>query len=177
MRRSEPARRLAALVLATALAACAGAPDPSAERTRLGPPPSSFAKLDADGNDSVSRAEWDAHGQRVFDAADANQDGVIDEAEWDTVHATLDLDGDGALTSHEIDTAGIDTDGDGRVSAAEWAEFNVTERFDEDRDGRTSRAEFERRRAARFDAMDVDLNARVSGLELDRNQRWTAFTF
>jgi Ca2+-binding EF-hand superfamily protein len=79
----------------------------------------SFRHLDANGDDSISREEWDAveigqEGDEMFARIDANKDGKLTLKEFknahrrketiDNVFKTLDTDGDGVLRLSEFDT-------------------------------------------------------------------------
>lgn len=101
--------------------------------------------------------------------------------------ATLDINGDGALTLEEMQARGearfaeIDTDGDGALSAAELAASGAeraTERatrmiarFDDNEDGLLQQDEMpsrgERRAAQMFDRVDADSDGVISAEEFE----------
>jgi hypothetical protein len=99
-----------------------------------------FARLDGDGNGSVTASEHVASAAAMFKAMDADGNGRVTAAEMDAAQAAMggdsrmasadkirviDLDGDGELTAEEHADgsrtmfATMDTDGDGRLTLAE----------------------------------------------------------
>jgi Ca2+-binding EF-hand superfamily protein len=98
-----------------------------------------FRQLDTNGDGRVSVDEW--RGSRaVFDALDANHDGVLTAREALGTRAT-------SGRGDEFDAA--DVNGDGLVSASEW-QWNraAFDRLDVNHDGRLTRAEWESTQAA-----------------------------
>jgi len=92
-----------------------------------------FGDLDANGDHRVSRDEW--HGSRVvFDALDADHDGVLTRQE---------AEGTG-WTGQRDEFASVDANGDGAITPDEW-HWNAAAfgRLDINADGRLSRQEFE----------------------------------
>lgn len=97
-----------------------------------------FKKLDTDGNGSISQAELDAAGASHFKKIDANGDGYITAEEIQSARKKRreeraarflkkkDTDGDGKLSQAEFTAhkgnlmKRADTDGDGEISKAEW---------------------------------------------------------
>jgi len=93
-----------------------------------------FAKMDHDGNGTISRDEAPPHLAARFDQLDTNFDGVLDKQELAAAHgdkakhgamAKMDADGDGKVSLAEF-TAGalrmfshLDTDNDGVITLAE----------------------------------------------------------
>lgn len=102
----------------------AGAPG-SAPGVAGGGPGNMLARLDADGDGQLTRAEYAA----PFAMLDTDRSGVIEPGEMapggpgGARLARLDRDGDGKLTRAEFEApfARLDRDGDGVVSAAEMA--------------------------------------------------------
>jgi Ca2+-binding EF-hand superfamily protein len=91
-----------------------------------------FADLDTNHDGRVSRSEW--HGAAaVFNALDANRDGVLTRAE------AVGTEGGSA-----DEFRSVDINGDGVIQRNEW-HWNVAafDRLDTNHDGRLSRAEFE----------------------------------
>ena len=74
--------------------------------------------MDLDGNGTISAAEW----QQKYDADD---DGVVDGAEWGA--AGFDIAGGTAnsVDQNEIAASGLDKDGNGSISALEWKSVQV----------------------------------------------------
>ena len=102
-----------------------------------------FRRLDADGDGSLTEAEYVAGSRfaaetarRIFHASDADGDGKVTEAEYidnrlvtdkaKEVFAWIDADGDGAMTRQEIAARidrvfkEMDADADGRVTTPEF---------------------------------------------------------
>jgi Ca2+-binding EF-hand superfamily protein len=154
-----------ALAALAVLAACA-APEPS--RT-LPPPPAAFTALDADEDARLSRAEWEGHGEDLFTALDRDASGDLTQEELAAGFDRLDVDGDGVLSEAEVQGAGVDGDGDGRITLAEWRNLRLTPGFDADGDGKVSREEFSRRRTGSFSALDRNRDGHVSRVELAEN--------
>jgi len=92
---------------------------------------------DLNDNGAVTKDEYRAYREGVFNRADADGNGVVDEDEWDDIRdenetgirraafIALDFDGNGVLTFGEImalpetDFIALDTNGDGVISSAE----------------------------------------------------------
>jgi len=91
-----------------------------------------FADLDANHDGRVARSEW--HGSAaVFDALDANRDGVLTRAE---------AVGDGNSPTDEFRS--VDVNGDGYVAVNEWHWNRAAfDRLDANHDSRLSRQEWE----------------------------------
>jgi len=157
--------RLAMPLFALALAACAG-PEPG---NPVPPPPSSFTALDADGDEALSRDEWEGYGEALFAELDTDKSGDLSEAELTKGFDRLDLDGDGTLSPDEVEAAGLDGNGDGRITLAEWRNLRITPGFDANGDGKVSREEFRARRTGSFSALDRNADGRVSRVELAEN--------
>ena len=139
-----------------------------------------------------------------FDALDANQDGVIDQAEWEAFSARLfdriDLDGDGQASAEELDDAfeafdynkdGMidgheaplviilgDDNGDGRVAPEEFNAIDwARDSIDVDADGRISREEFGKARREVYDRADFDRSATLGRSEFEAAPSLTLFRF
>lgn len=144
----------AALVAAVAMAA------PGGDR---------FAKLDTDGNGSVTRAEIDAKTAERFAKLDGDRDGFVTKAEMTAHHEAMKAkraeraekrSGDPARNAeHRAERAGKrgdhfarrDADNDGRLSLAEFQAGGAKrfERLDADRNGTVTREEMTKAREAR----------------------------
>lgn len=146
-----------------------------------------FAALDADRDGRVSRAEFDASGERQFAGflkmpADAGEDAASGE---DAAAAAERRRGLGMPTSHTREgfLALFDLDGDGRVDRAEFdrARAGQFARTDADGDGVLERdeylAEFEdrldRRIATLGDGSDRQTRVRFGALDADKDGRMT----
>lgn len=86
-----------------------GNAEPPAKAETLAPP-ATLKPADADGDGKVTRAEWGALMQR-FSRLDANHDAAVDLAE---------LQADAGTSETPIVLAAADTDGDGKLTRAEW---------------------------------------------------------
>ncbi len=104
-------------------------------------------KMDTDGDGKVSAAEHAAATKAMFARMDADKDGSVTAAEMDASHAAMKKDGqatDSPMSSvDKIKT--IDTDGDGRISAAEHEAGSklMFAKMDSDMDGAVTAAEME----------------------------------
>ena len=156
-------RRIVVL-LALALVGCAGA-----RPERMAPPPA-FALADADRDQVVAEAEWQASGQELFERLDRDGDGTLDAAELAEGFEVLDLDGDGAIETEEV--AGLvelgDRDGDGALSRDEYGQIDWQRiNLDVNRDGRITAAEFFDGRRRVFVEADRDRDGRLQAHEID----------
>jgi Ca2+-binding EF-hand superfamily protein len=103
-----------------------------------------FGRLDADGDARVTRAEMEAHRTARFAAADADGDGRLtaDELSAAAPERAGGFHGDRATRMIRR----FDTDGDGALSAKEWADrpgpARMFDRLDADADGGISAQEF-----------------------------------
>ncbi len=118
-----------------------------------------FAKLDTNGDGSVTQAEADGartamHADRVnahFESMDTNKDGSISRAEFDVAHQ-----GAGGKNMGKADGDGEGGNGGGRKRGANLM------RADANNDGKVTRAEMVSAAMARFDAADADKNGIVT---------------
>ncbi|MEM7668934.1 MAG: EF-hand domain-containing protein [Pseudomonadota bacterium] len=164
---------VAGLALVTA---CASGPAPEPPGPLPGGP--SFAAVDADADDHIAEPEWENHGERTFIRLDADESGELSPAELNSGFDAFDLNGDGILSSHEVDAAAFDVNEDGVLSREEWALANAHGRVDVNGDGKVDRDEFRARRAGNFQSYDRDLDRRVSRVELASDApRFTLFRF
>lgn len=103
--------------------------------------------MDSDGDGAVSSAEHAAGAKKMFDAMDADHDGYVTAAEMDARWAKADKgrQGGGMKMSSADKIKEIDTDGDGRLSAAEHAagSAKMFARMDADGDGKVTAAEMQ----------------------------------
>jgi Ca2+-binding EF-hand superfamily protein len=108
-----------------------------------------FAMLDENGDGTVTRAELDGCKAKAFARIDANGDGAIDREEITAARARL---AEAAERMGRAARAGdgnrlmrADTDGDGRITLAEFtARAPIFALLDADGDGALARAEFDR---------------------------------
>lgn len=101
-------------------AGAAGAADPAQRWQRI------MATADADGDGRISAAEWPGQAER-FTALDANGDGFVGQDEMPAARAGGPADAPANPVGRQ-DMIGafirmMDSDGDGQVSAEEWANF------------------------------------------------------
>ncbi|MBC7990752.1 MAG: hypothetical protein H7Y19_14380 [Luteimonas sp.] len=73
--------------------------------------------MDANGDGKVSPEEHAAGAKLMFDKIDADHDGEVTAAEMDAAHKAAGSDGGGMSSADKIKT--IDSNGDGKLSAAE----------------------------------------------------------
>lgn len=147
---------------------CANADDPAACQAR-GPrggdgkgPEHALARLDKDGNGSISKEEAPPRMQQRFAEVDTNSDGALDQAElenWHKSHGPGERGKDG-MGKGQRDGEGkgpgrrmpnLDKDGNGTVSAQEF-EQGARERFerrDANKDGVVTKDELPQGRGAR----------------------------
>ena len=118
---------------------------------------------DANGDNSITRAEVDSLQAEMFAWMDRNSDGYLDEADQSPVHARM-----RAIRAEErAERAG---DGEGRRwgrrgGGSEGGPRHM--RADADEDGRISRAEFLERENRLFNRLDSDEDGVVTPAELD----------
>jgi Ca2+-binding EF-hand superfamily protein len=141
-----------------------------------------FKALDRDKDGRISRAEFDAAGERTWAGYEKAQNATREEAaatnrdplKMPTSHTAngmlelYDANKDGVVDRAEFDAAraatfaATDTDGDGSLSQAEYtAEF--THRLDQQR--AKVRADAERQAGVRFGALDTDKDGRMTFAE------------
>jgi hypothetical protein len=117
---------------------------------------------DANGDNSITRAEVDSLQAEMFDWMDRNGDGYLDDADQSPVHARL-------REIRQQDRAERGGNGDGRG----WGRRGGRDggprhmRADADEDGRVSRAEFLDRETRMFGRLDADENGTITPEELD----------
>ncbi|HNS96058.1 MAG TPA: EF-hand domain-containing protein [Polyangiaceae bacterium] len=99
-----------------------------------------FGQLDTNGDDKVTKAEAEAGHALRFQQMDKNQDGVIDADEM-KAYREAKMPGFGRHTGR---WTRMDTDGDGKVTKAEFDRWHTEmfQRWDENGDGEVSLEEF-----------------------------------
>lgn len=152
-----------------------------------------FARLDANQDGRVTRAEVDGEAQRIFARMDANKDSELTQSET--------AEGVGVVAREEIEARfkSLDTNADGRVTAAEsklparffarldknsdqavtrdeiqaapklgakGSEF-AFKALDANRDGKVTRAEGTELALSRFDYVDTNRDGAITRAELD----------
>lgn len=110
----------AAPVIATPLPAIVS--DPAAAK-----PLTSFEGKDANGDGKISQAEYAKAAQAIFQMMDADQSGTVTVQEMDAARAALGL--SNAAGSSEKTIQQADSDGDGKLTLAEWM-ANANAQFD-----------------------------------------------
>ena len=81
----RPIGRIAALGVLLAVAGCSGSSIPDTDRVFL----SAAGGWDRNRDGVVTCDEWKAYAAELFDAADANRDGIIDRTEYSKIIMTL----------------------------------------------------------------------------------------
>lgn len=116
---------------------------------------------DADGDNTITRAEVDSLQAEMFDWMDRDGDGYLDDADQSPVHARL-----REIRQQARAERGGAGEGRGRGRRGGRGGPNHL-RADADGDGRVSRTEFLERETSMFDRLDADDNGMVTPEELD----------
>lgn len=115
-----------------------------------------FGDLDTNNDGRIARNEWHGSGA-VFDALDANRDGVLTRAE-----------AVGTETGPEDEFRSVDVNGDGVISRNEWHWNQAAfDRLDTNRDGRLARQEWDNSSAT---VLPDQSNAYRAGYERGRQE-------
>jgi Ca2+-binding EF-hand superfamily protein len=137
-------------LLLVALAAGLAVPVVSAQAP-AGPPPASFAGMDADGDGAISGAEHADAAKRMFDEMDADDDGNVTAEEMDAAQLRVTgrprRPGDLSAAARIVP---FDLNGDGVLSASEHSDGSAAmfTKMDANRDGELSPGELEAGHAA-----------------------------
>ncbi|HYG06169.1 MAG TPA: hypothetical protein VD865_07115 [Stenotrophomonas sp.] len=107
-----------------------------------------FKKMDTNGDGAITSAEHSAGAQQMFTAMDTNKDDQVTSAEMDAQWAAKkgkDGKTDGMKMSSADKIKEIDSDGDGRLSAAEHAAGTqqMFAKLDANADGKLTEAEMQ----------------------------------
>jgi hypothetical protein len=108
---------------------------------------SEMHKIDTDGDGTVSKAEWLAYQEKVFEALDKKKTGVVDEKEFLSPSADLVQFATGGY-ARGLQTKAmmhkIDTDGDGTVSHDEFIAYQtkIFDMMDADKRGMVGTHDF-----------------------------------
>lgn len=134
-----------------------------------------FARLDANGDGRLDRADRDARRQERLARRDANSDGQLTQADRaarrQALFARIDADGNGAISVAEF-SAQRDQRGELRAERRGRTGLRAARRgagigraADTNRDGTVTQAEFASAALARFDRVDVDKDGTISDNE------------
>jgi hypothetical protein len=90
--------------------------------------PSQMNQIDTDHDGTITKAEWLAYQNRVFDALDTNHDGTLNAKKFlgpSTEMATFATGGyaRGLQTKEMMNK--IDADGDGKITRQEWVDYQT----------------------------------------------------
>lgn len=129
-----------------------------------------FAKLDTDGNGSVTRAEFDAKAADRFARLDGNRDGFVTKVEMAAHHEAMK-----AKRAERAEKRGGDHAAHAKHGDRAGKHGDHFARRDADNDGRLSLAEFQAGGTKRFERLDADKNGTVTRAEMDQaREAWRA---
>lgn len=159
-----------ALMCAAALAACAS-PPPKSNTLEV------LATADANADGAVDQREWVTNADATFTELDANYDGDLTVEEMQDGFAAFDADGDGVLTSGELQSAEMDADGDGVITEEEWNAAPAHAKMDLSGDGTVSRSEMRTYGTRGQRSFDANSDGRVSRSEVADEEMFTLWRF
>ena len=142
--------------------------------------PSAFDAADANDDGLIDPEEWAAFSSGLFDRIDRDGDGKASAAELDEAFETFDYNQDGVIEGREAPLVIIlgDTDDDGRVSREEFDAIDWRrDQIDADGDGYVSREEFAKARREIYDQADFDRSTTLGRSEYDAAPSFTLFRF
>jgi Ca2+-binding EF-hand superfamily protein len=121
-----------------------------------------FGEMDKNGDGKVTQEEFKAFYGDVFNRMKKDEQGNVTVENLTVYYAArfkvLDKNGDGVIARDEYATPGIDANGDGKTTLAEWSAFFVAQVkvMDTDKDGKVTPQEYNAYCAAHFKAADKD---------------------
>jgi Ca2+-binding EF-hand superfamily protein len=140
----------------------------------------SFNRVDANDDGVINQEEWDQFSSHLFDGIDKDGDGHGSPEELDQAFESFDYNEDGVIHGHEAPLVIIlgDKDGDGRVNKDEFDSIDwKRSSIDTDGDGSVSRDEFRRAHRSIYDRADFDRSATLGRSEYDAAPSFTLFRF
>lgn len=162
----------AALFAAAALAACAGGDaPPSASDQQV------FDAADANADGVLTQVEWVAYADRAYTGIDADLNDKVSVEDVEAAFGVFDQDGDGVLSPSEASSAEMDANGDGRITQDEWNAALVHARMDVNGDGNVSRSEVRLYSSRGMRSFDRDGDSRVSRAEAADSEQFTLWRF
>jgi len=139
-----------------------------------------FDAVDANNDGVINAEEWGQFSSRLFDGIDKDGDGQGSAEELDEAFETFDYNQDGVIDGNEAPLIIIlgDGDGDGQVSPEEFETIDWARgSIDTDGDGRISREEFGNARSEVFDRADFDRSTTLGRSEYNGAPSLTLFRF
>ena len=155
---------------------CASGPGLQAQDTEA----SGFDRVDANDDGVINQEEWERFSSQLFKGIDRDGDGRGSPEELGQAFETFDYNRDGVIDGHEAPLVIIlgDADGDGRVSRNEFKAIDWNRgSIDADGDGAVSREEFARARRSIYDRADFDRSTTLGRSEYDAAPSFTLFRF
>ena len=139
-----------------------------------------FEAADRNQDDLIDADEWDRFSAELFDGIDRDADGSASARELDEAYESFDYNKDGVIDGEEAPLVVIlgDADDDGRVTRKEFEAIDWTHpQIDADGDGRLSEEEFRRARREVHDAADFDRSTTLGRSEYNGSPSLTLFRF
>ena len=141
---------------------------------------SAFDAADTNDDDLIDQEEWDRFSSELFDDIDRDADGSASAEELDKAYESFDYNKDGVIDGEEAPLVIIlgDADEDGQVTRKEFEAIDWNRpSIDADGDGRLSRDEFRRAQREIHDEADFDRSTTLGRSEYNGSPSLTLFRF